>query len=295
MNKFILFSLLVLLGMTQLSAQEYEYVPFVREGVKWVYKYIYRDSFFEPTEYGEVWLTLEMKGDTVINGKTYKAMHKYFGDAINEENDTIPLYLREENKVVYGIVPDCEVYSDCRVGNGLDRGIRDQIKNGEEFVLYDFFNPVAFWSAYLDEDSKDEFALYDTIQIGSHLAKRYLFDMYDSDSERVIEGIGFDNYSCGYILYPFMPYYVGLADLTGSRSLGYDYYLFSHVVENGEIIYKALQYERGGYNAIDEVVADQSQRQQDDNYYNLMGQPVGKEVPTVPGIYIHQGKKVLVR
>jgi hypothetical protein len=45
---------------------------------------------------------------------------------------------------------------------------------------------------------------------------------------------------------------------------------------------------------IDEVVADQSQRQQDDNYYNLMGQPVGKELPTTPGIYIHQGKKISV-
>ena len=33
----------------------------------------------------------------------------------------------------------------------------------------------------------------------------------------------------------------------------------------------------------------------DDNYYNLMGQPVGKELPSTPGIYIHQGKKIVVR
>ena len=32
----------------------------------------------------------------------------------------------------------------------------------------------------------------------------------------------------------------------------------------------------------------------DDNYYNLMGQPVGKDVPTTPGLYIHQGKKMCV-
>ena len=43
------------------------------------------------------------------------------------------------------------------------------------------------------------------------------------------------------------------------------------------------------------MVADVPQRQLDENYYNLMGQPVGKDVPTVPGIYIHQGKKILVR
>ena len=211
-------------------AQKYEYVPLVREGVKWVYNYSYCDRFFEPTESGSMWLTLEMKGDTVINGKTYKAVHKYFGDAINEENDTIPVYLREENKVVYGIVPDCEVYPDCRVGNGFDRGIRDQIKNGEDFVLYDFFDPVAFWSAYLSEDAKDEFALSDTIQIGSHLAKRYVKEY---DNYCFIEGIGFDSYSNGYLLYPFMPLYVGL---------GHDRYLFSHVIEDGEIIYKSVNY-----------------------------------------------------
>ena len=38
MRKFFVFSMLALLGMTQAAAQDYEYVPFVREGVKWVYK-----------------------------------------------------------------------------------------------------------------------------------------------------------------------------------------------------------------------------------------------------------------
>ena len=32
-----------------------------------------------------------------------------------------------------------------------------------------------------------------------------------------------------------------------------------------------------------------------DDYYNLMGQPVGKDLPTLPGIYIHHGNKILVR
>ncbi len=42
------------------------------------------------------------------------------------------------------------------------------------------------------------------------------------------------------------------------------------------------------------MVADQ-RRVVDENYYNLMGQPVGKEVPSTPGIYIHQGRKIVVR
>ena len=32
-----------------------------------------------------------------------------------------------------------------------------------------------------------------------------------------------------------------------------------------------------------------------DDYYNLMGQPVGKNQPSLPGIYIHHGNKILVR
>ena len=40
---------------------------------------------------------------------------------------------------------------------------------------------------------------------------------------------------------------------------------------------------------------NRSARPLDPNHYNLMGQPVGKDVPTTPGIYIHQGKKIVVR
>ena len=35
--KQTIIAILALLGMAQAVAQEYEYVPFVREGVKWVY------------------------------------------------------------------------------------------------------------------------------------------------------------------------------------------------------------------------------------------------------------------
>ena len=74
----LLFTLLALLGMTQAAAQEYEYVPFVREGVKWVYR-IYNDGGFYPTDpsvpEGRTYMKLEFKGDTTINGKIYMAIH----------------------------------------------------------------------------------------------------------------------------------------------------------------------------------------------------------------------------
>ena len=118
-----------------------EYVPFVREDVKWVYYYDnpiegmgYEDGFIP---YGEHYYTLEMKGDTVINGKSYKPVHLYSGESINEMNDTVPVYLREENKVVYGIIPDDKRYYECPIGIGTEvqgTELLSTVQTGVEFV-----------------------------------------------------------------------------------------------------------------------------------------------------------------
>ena len=288
--------MLALLGMTQLAAQEYEYVPFVREGVKWVYSYTNVDMIDEVMDrpadpnlaYGTVYLTLELKGDTVINGKTYKAMHKYYGDAINTVNDTIPVYLREEDKVVYGIVPDGKVYKDCPIGNYYWNMIANKVTNGEEFELYNFQDPQAYWLNLFDSDFEyfDDFVLESTsfMNIGPHIVKCYTFGAY-----RMIEGIGVDGKSSasvwfGYTLYPWTPIYVGVGDT---------HFKIRYVTEGDEIIFKSVNYEQP--TDIHEVEADKTSRPADPQYYNLMGQPVGKEVPTTPGIYIHQGKKFIVR
>ncbi len=72
-------------------------------------------------------------------------------------------------------------------------------------------------------------------------------------------------------------------------------YLFC-IVPNAEGIYMliARSPNHDHSDSVESVLADQV-RPVDGNYYNLMGQPVGTEVPTVPGIYIHQGKKIVVR
>ena len=511
MNKTLLFTLLALLGMTQMAAQEYEYVPLVREGVKWVYFYDTSDEFHSDPNLavGKVYLTLELKGDTVINGKSYKAMHKYYGDAINTENDTIPIYLREEDKVVYGIIPDGKTYHDCpitRFGYLRNRG-------NQEFILYDFNDPVAFCQTYSDIYQYDQefyeehsykpakpFKFADTVTINGHKVKRYVFSLLGECC--FIESIGFDSLLHGYLLafgydhlmcapifglshviedgkviyqsakeidnQPYLPitrtnvkwvseqvsihdedttsyYYTyefepiennrfdyncyyssydeinpctdsiislgrdlghvfsciqnkklepylnngenlidffctnGMhkiyelyrfdeADISSSCLLNYyidyekydllnrenfvqvepltiegvtcsryayisdqsdtlcyvvegigfdsydmgdlltpftrrpdptadyqEYCGLSHVVKDGQIIYKGMRYREGVQTGINEVVTDQPRRVVDDYYYNLMGQPVGKEVPSTPGIYIHQGRKIVVR
>ena len=234
MKKTILFSILALLCLTQAVAQDYndyEYVPFVREGVKWVYFY---NNFDDPypanpnLAQGKVYLNLEFKGDTVINGKTYKLMHKYYGNAINIVNDTVPICMREEDKVVYAIVPEGKVYHDCPIGNCATYQDYDAIRNGQEFVLYDFSNAQACWQNLMNSAYEDQFTT-DVITIGGHRAKRYSCD----ESFKVVEGVGMDS-PTGYTLSFFMPMIIG----DGSVNFG-----LSHVMENGKIIYKGELYE----------------------------------------------------
>ena len=508
MKKTLLLSILALLGMTQAAAQEYEYVPFVREGVKWVCDAPY-------LEWMQMWhnyYTLELAGDTVIDGKTYKAMHKYSGDAINEMNDTIPVYLREEDKVVYGIVPDGKTYDECPVGMNWWPEAREVVQSGQEFILYDFNDPINFIKdniKYPIQGSPNGYYVYDVIPdqivVAGKKVNRYMYD-----ASCIIEGIGCDGVNHGYPLSALsqmlcyviekgdtiytsksleIPWDTGIDDEDYNRELpiprqgvqwvnervsvdngdttiyyykyefrGYDsqgfalcyhytgetlnsspdksvwakyqsweygldtsngmikdnipfnkvkgegrdmmyfgssmgfgflemyhfhnyvtdiescytpnWYIYrqkedflnrenlievdpliiegvkchrfayigeqgdtlayivqgigfdsydmgdlltpftrkpdpnadhqewcglSHVVKDGQVIYKGMRYREGAFDGIDEVATDKARHPMDDKYYNLMGQPVGKDVPTVPGIYIHQGKKIVVR
>ena len=224
----------------------YEYVPFVREGVKWVFYYDNSDDIINPSyEPGKHYFNLELKGDTIINGKTYKAMHKYSGSSINWENDTIPVYLREEDKIVYGIIPDGQEYTDCPVGNTFD-----DFYNGQEFVLYDFVDPVTFWDNYLNIGWQDIFYYQstDTISLGNQFAKRYFWKDIKMMDFYQVEGVGADSEFNGYTLFPYKDIYADSMNV---------YFYLSHVIENGRIIYKGIHYIPGDVNHDGEVnIAD---------------------------------------
>ena len=245
MKKQFIISVLALLGITQLAAQETEYVPFVREGVKWVcyYHHYNQDNNFDKYYHpGRNYFTLEIKGDTVIDGKCYKAMHKYSGTAINTANDTIPLYLREENQIVYGISPEGHFYPGLLVGYGhnivgYDPNIYSSVGHGEEIVLYDFNDPADYYGNYALRDFDFQDLGCDQINVGNSVAKRHRFSVGPDRSFFLIEGIGFDveqnagrgtiaGYTLGYI-------FSDIYDPT---------FRLSHVIEDGEIIYKSVNY-----------------------------------------------------
>ncbi len=226
MKKTILIMLFAFLCITQSSSQEYEYVPFVREGVKWICDEPYSHVVY----FGHHYFTLELSGDTVINGKSYKAMHKYSGDAINKLNDTIPVYLREDNKVVYGIVPDGKTYPDCPVGMNWWPEAREVIESGQEFILYDFNDPVNFIKdnfKYPVEGTPNgyyvRYVLTDQIDVAGKEVNCYTFD-----SSFVIEGIGCDGYESGYPLSPLykkLYFVIDNGDTTYITKDTFDWYL----------------------------------------------------------------------
>ena len=159
MKKTLIIIMMALLGMSQMVAQEdeYEYVPFVREGVKWVcyYQndggYSIMDQYFGP---GKTYFTLELKGDTVIDGQEYKALHKYGGEGINTADDTVLMYLRENDRVVYGIVPVGQKYygfNEFGYGSSLNNDILELIYSGQEFILLNYKDTEDY---YLDIFSK---------------------------------------------------------------------------------------------------------------------------------------------
>ena len=303
MKKTLLFTLFALLGITQAVAQEYEYVPFVREGVKWVYYYendFGRDVLDMPE--GTQYYSFEMKGDVLIGDKHYKPviLTHYLDENGKEKEveDFVPIYLREEDKVVYAIHADGIQHPQCPVGiyqyigypyNGLPLPAPS-----EEFVLYDFNDPKAFYDTFFEEmapwsgsegyDPYVEYLKTDTVTLGNHQSKCHYFNSIYYAENKIIEGVGYD----GYVGMPLFYF--------DKRIAGFqvDYYL-SHVIENGEVIYKGRWYDPDNRVGIDEVVTERPAAVTDSNYYNLMGQPVGTDVPTTPGIYIHQGKKIAVR
>ena len=291
----------------ELEPDDYEYVPFVREGVKWVYSVDnpcseeYSDMYL-PIPSGISYYSYEMKGDAVFDGKHYKPVILYYIDSVGIEivQDIVPVYLREENKVVYAYHPDGRTYLQCPVGYGGSADVvfgwasffypMDFFNDGE-FILYDFNRPDTFYDNLVDIllQVGDDYMSYlrtDIVKIGKYNCKRHFYKGYDDDSPTnvIIEGIGCDGIGCMPLCY--FPIF------TTSFEIGY---WLSHVIEDGEIIYKGMGYSDDALVGIDEVVADRTRRPADPNYYNLMGQPVSQDVPTAPGIYIHQGKKVVVR
>ncbi|MBQ6078732.1 MAG: hypothetical protein IJK93_00500 [Muribaculaceae bacterium] len=211
-------------------------------------------------------------------------------------NDSIICLLRDDGNAVNCFQNHALDYVESNGRNLINR-IGYVGMSGLE-LLY----PLNSWNHYLQNDyligiylqyqvepflTEDNFFLYDSLEMDGYNCYRYAYIGEDGEPVAyIVEGIGFDSRDMGDLLTPFTRKPEPDADYQ-------EYCGLCHVVKDGKIIYKGMRYNPDNMTGIDEVVTDKT-RTLDANYYNMMGVPVGKELPTTPGIYIHQGKKICV-
>ena len=233
MKKIWLILTVAIIGFGQIMAQD-GYTPFVREGVQWVCYFVhYWDNDYMGFQPGQTFFTLELKGDTVINGKEYKMMHKYSGIGINPDDDTVLACLREENRIVYVIIPEGMASNSFLVGYGelwdsvVGNSLYNMARSGQEIILYEFNETEAYYK-YIYALERDNFNYLgiDKVDVGGQQVNRHTFSNNGRDFY-FIEGIGYDGFDPGY------PLSYG-TDM-------YPYYL-SHVVQDGKIIYRGVNY-----------------------------------------------------
>ena len=305
MKKTILFLIMCTLGLSQSVAQlkgpddwwewDYsDYMPLVQEGVKWINEKVIINHG-DTTSY---YYTYEIQGDdTRWHQYSYgnaKLCHYYTGESIDYSNDSIISSL-EEWTIIGKDIACFNNWAFERVAregrNILKRGLYD----GD--LLYRFFHgypEMLLLCHFFTNDqvlpilTEENFTMIEPIEIDGCICNRYAYMKENGDTMcYVVEGIGFDSRNMGDLLTPFTREPDPNADYQ-------EYCGLCHVVKDGQIIYKGMRYTPDNMTGINETVADQRPRQYDDNYYNLMGQAMGKVLPTTPGIYIHHGKKICV-
>ena len=279
--KKIIIGLLMLIGFTSVQAQEYEYVPLVREGVKWTYAFLTHQT---PSDNCGAWVetfyTLEFKGDTTINGMEYKKLVFDLSNKVSEPLHGTLAYMRETDKKVYAIINSEFNSHDHFMTYG-----RPRIENVDgadgELIIFDFNNLTQFYK----ENGLTIAEAQDTVING---VKRKYYTELNDHRPKIIEGIGAD--MIGNFLFPFNAKWVN-CETTRTKGLCYvmdaegnfEYYGFRLPTLQDYLIVTGVTTIRKDDNMQSEI------------YYNLLGEPVSRTKPTTPGIYIKGCKKIVVK
>lgn len=243
MKKILLISILALLGMTQAVAQSDDYLPIVREGVKWVnekviinhgdttrYYYCYEFSGIDSTEYYT---------EDIIH-----ACYYYTDGTLDVDSDSLIAGLIDRGAVSFYRNNAYErVHTEGRTLFSL-ASIMEPMEN--RTVLYwfsDGYTPIDYYLLCQEWDEIDppvltraNFTEVEPIEIEGHSCSRYAYVKENGDTMcYVVEGIGFDSRNMGDLLTPFTREPDPDADYQ-------EYCGLSHVVKDGKIIYKGMRY-----------------------------------------------------
>ena len=211
------------------------YTPLLREGVKWVYAEEYTGYTKDATmdnmdvETKERLYTIEVKGDTVIDGVAYKKVYRHTdvqwdNDDTPDCNGTHPVAcLREEGRTVYARVLN-DRYSEI---SPYFNYLKDETRQGREAILYDF-----------QERENRFFKHFRTVQVGRSIKDSYiLFWPIDPVHEMgtiVVEGLGVIEPAGDLVMIDYQECKTGYPN---------DFVHLHHLEDaDGNIIYKGVAY-----------------------------------------------------
>ena len=179
----------------------HKYIPVVREGIEWGHKAVISDGDGKKT----VFYREQLKGDTIIDGKTYKKCYRYTGSKLDTATASLISFMREENRMVY-----VRANTDAsQLGKfGLDDAVT--YEEGKDAYVYDFRTETSDNVMY-NSATENHGMLYKNlafVKIGETNRRQY--DTYELQEDSsydisyihkgaVLEGIGaIDGYPCDF-------------------------------------------------------------------------------------------------
>ena len=323
MKKMLLFAVTLFASLPAFAQQDDTYIPLVEEGKEWCYirNYSYQtylDHLDDPGISNNDRCYLQyyyIKGDTVLNGVSYKKLYArnyewsdFYTPASGREQPKRALtyddpYLKTQLYAFIRETPDRKVYyidyywSDTIITCAFEffsSGIRGEYyEQNRECLLFDFNNMDTLFKqryyAYTHDSIETAVIVPEepTQLVGMrHPRKVYKLIKASGNTHSpfhpdVIEGIGFLIYhNTGNFVSDAYPYFVVCG--------GYDCLYY---VRHGDGEYEFLLDGIEVSSSIDDVSIDRAGLT-DENYYDLTGRVVRNPSP---GIYIHKGKKVIIR
>ena len=340
-------SILCLTGMT---AQADDYVPMVREGVKWVYvtqpqRRYPTDYFPEREPYDYTTVTYELIGDTTINNvvfkKCWRTVDTPYDNYFYDDTPQVVAFLYEADKQVWAIFPTA--FSNNMRGlmgyvpyttedrddlNAKDRNLAYLIRRNNLRLLYDFNDVDTFLKniprkyypkldltdPYFTVTESDVVETEGRKHVRYHLKAvrpsrtgsmdyEYRYHMATTFNEAyIVESYGFiPPYSDQYTVCESSSFLAPSGEFIRNDGAQYTPFFntyFSHVEENGRIVFKGPLYNyaqfllNGPTDAIEELKAEGEAGES--RIYDLQGRVLNGE-PATPGIYVKDGKKILVK
>ena len=213
MKKILLISVLALLGMSQAVAQNEDpndYLPLVRDGVKWVNERVIVDNG-DTTKY---YYSYEIDGSfTYENYGTvgnFRACHYYEFSGQSDAQDSIISGLEQSGPDVLFWMNDAQTKICLEDRNLLSIEYTPGVIPGKGYLyFFSYGRPMGVIHYYLERQreqflTEDNFIQIESLNIEGSTCRRYAYLGEDGEPlAYVVEGIGFDSYDMGDLLTPF--------------------------------------------------------------------------------------------